>query len=300
MTIPVFLELVEMKAKTASVLPFLIGLCFSYYHYGSVHLFLVLLFFLAMFCFNMFVDIWDNYNDYKNAINLDYQAQTNIIGRESLSLKSIEQMMAIFLFISAAIGILLTVMVGWPLLVMGLFCFGVGIFYSYGPRPLSSLPLGEFFSGFTMGFMISLICVYLNTYDKFSWDFSTLGAIFLISLPNTLWIANLMLANNLCDKEEDESNHRYTLVHYTGLKGGLVLFALGNIMAMLAIIGQYMLGLAPVAVLLCLFLVPFIYKQTSLLWQKQVKKETFICAVRILALGSLTHVVTYFVGLLLK
>lgn len=253
-----------------------------------------------MFCFNMFVDIWDNYNDYKNAINLDYQAQTNIIGRESLSLKSIEQMMAIFLFISAAIGILLTVMVGWPLLVMGLFCFGVGIFYSYGPRPLSSLPLGEFFSGFTMGFMISLICVYLNTYDKFSWDFSTLGAIFLISLPNTLWIANLMLANNLCDKEEDESNHRYTLVHYTGLKGGLVLFALGNIMAMLAIIGQYMLGLAPVAVLLCLFLVPFIYKQTSLLWQKQVKKETFICAVRILALGSLTHVVTYFVGLLLK
>ncbi|VTS12318.1 prenyltransferase [Streptococcus pseudoporcinus] len=300
MTIPVFLELVEMKAKTASVLPFLIGLCFSYYHYGSVHLFLVLLFFLAMFCFNMFVDIWDNYNDYKNAINLDYQVQTNIIGRESLSLKSIEQMMAIFLFISAAIGILLTVMVGWPLLVMGLFCFGVGIFYSYGPRPLSSLPFGEFFSGFTMGFMISLICVYLNTYDKFSWDFSTLGAIFLISLPNTLWIANLMLANNLCDKEEDESNHRYTLVHYTGLKGGLVLFALGNIMAMLAIIGQYMLGLAPVAVLLCLFLVPFIYKQTSLLWQKQVKKETFICAVRILALGSLTHVVTYFVGLLLK
>ncbi|VTS13418.1 UbiA prenyltransferase family protein [Streptococcus pseudoporcinus] len=300
MTIPVFLELVEMKAKTASVLPFLIGLCFSYYHYGSVHLFLVLLFFLAMFCFNMFVDIWDNYNDYKNAINLDYQAQTNIIGRESLSLKSIEQMMAIFLFISAAIGILLTVMVGWPLLVMGLFCFGVGIFYSYGPRHLSSLPLGEFFSGFTMGFMISLICVYLNTYDKFSWDFSTLGAIFLISLPNTLWIANLMLANNLCDKEEDESNHRYTLVHYTGLKGGLVLFALGNIMAMLAIIGQYMLGLAPVVVLLCLFLVPFIYKQTSLLWQKQVKKETFICAVRILALGSLTHVVTYFVGLLLK
>ncbi|VTS15571.1 UbiA prenyltransferase family protein [Streptococcus porcinus] len=299
MTIPVFLELVEMKAKTASVLPFLIGLCFSYYYYGSVHLFWVLLFFIAMFCFNMFVDVWDNYNDYKNAINLDYQAKTNIIGRENLSLKLIEQMMAIFLFISATIGILLTMMVGWPLLVMGLFCFAVGILYSYGPKPLSSLPLGEFFSGFTMGFMISLICVYLNTYDNFRWDFATLGAIFLISLPNTLWIANLMLANNLCDKEEDESNHRYTLVHYTGLQGGLVLFALGNIMAMLAIIGQYTLGLAPMTVLLCLFLVPFIYKQTYLLWQKQVKKETFICAVRILALGSLTQVVTYFIGILL-
>ncbi len=83
-----------------------------------------------------------------------------------------------------------------------------------------------------------------------------------------------MLANNLCDKEEDESNHRYTLVHYTGLKGGLMLFALGNIIAILAIVGQYLLGLAPVTVLLCLFLIPFIYKQSRLLWQKQVKRET--------------------------
>ncbi|HEO7081248.1 TPA: 1,4-dihydroxy-2-naphthoate polyprenyltransferase, partial [Streptococcus agalactiae] len=33
MTLPIFLELVEMKAKTASVLPFLIGLCFSAYYY---------------------------------------------------------------------------------------------------------------------------------------------------------------------------------------------------------------------------------------------------------------------------
>lgn len=37
MTLPIFLELVEMKAKTASVLPFLIGLCFSAYYYNSVH-----------------------------------------------------------------------------------------------------------------------------------------------------------------------------------------------------------------------------------------------------------------------
>ena len=60
MTLPVFLELVEIKAKTASVLPFLIGLCYSYYQYGSIHPLLVGLYFLAMFLFNMFVDVWDN------------------------------------------------------------------------------------------------------------------------------------------------------------------------------------------------------------------------------------------------
>lgn len=298
MTISVFLELVEIKAKTASILPFLIGLCFSYYYYGSVHPFLVFIFFIAMLFFNMFVDMWDNYNDYKNAVDMDYKTETNIIGREHLSLAHLQKIMGAFLFLSAALGLLLTLYVGWPLLVMGIFCFAVGIFYSYGPKPLSSLPLGEVFSGFTMGFLISLICVYLNTYQSFQWDLATLGKIGLISLPNTLWIANLMLANNLCDKEEDESNHRYTLVHYTGVRSGLWIFTLANSLAILAIILEFLLGLAPVTILLSLLLIPFIYKQTRQLWQKQVKKETFICAVRILALGSLTQVLTYAIGMI--
>ncbi|MGT2933427.1 prenyltransferase [Streptococcus catagoni] len=298
MTIPVFLELVEIKAKTASVLPFLIGLCFSYYYYGSINPSQVLLFFIAMFFFNMFVDIWDNFNDYKNAHNLGYREDTNIIGREHLSLKTIKGLLIAFFVISASLGLLLTLLVGWPLLLMGSFCFAVGVLYSYGPRPLSSLPLGEVFSGLTMGFMISLICVYLNTYQHFTWDFESIGKIFLISLPNTLWIANLMLANNLCDKEEDESNHRYTLVHYTGKNGALWLFSLANVLAIVAIVLEVLFGLAPSTLLLTLLLIPFIYKQSQLLWQKQIKRQTFICAIRILALGSLTQVLTYVIGII--
>lgn len=299
MTLPVFLELVEIKAKTASVLPFLIGLCYSYYQYGSIHPLLVGLYFLAMFLFNMFVDVWDNYNDYQNAVDKTYKTDTNIIGRKNLSLRQVEILLACLIGASTLLGLALAWLVGWPLLLMGGFCFAVGIFYSSGPKPLSSLPLGEVFSGFTMGFMISLICVYLNTYQVFSWDMQTIGQILLISLPNTLWIANLMLANNLCDKEEDEKNHRYTLVHYTGTRGGLYLFALANILAVLAILLEFLFGLAPATVLLTLVLVPFIYRQTRQLWQKQVKKETFVCAIRILALGSATQVLTYLFGILL-
>lgn len=60
----IFFELVELKAKTASVLPFLLGICFSWYQYGRLHVGYVLIFFIAMFIFNMAVDILDNYNDY--------------------------------------------------------------------------------------------------------------------------------------------------------------------------------------------------------------------------------------------
>lgn len=300
MSVKVFLELVEFKAKTASVLPFLIGICYSWYHYHTIHLAYVIIYFIAMFLFNMAVDILDNYNDYHHATDIhDYKEKTNIIGRENLSLKLVFNLMIGLIVVSALMGIGLSYFVGWPLLVMGLYCYLVGIFYSSGPRPLSSLPLGEFFSGFTMGFMISLICVYLNAYEQFEWNWPTLSAIFLISLPNTLWIANLMLANNICDLEEDEKNNRYTIVHYLGKKQSLKLFVGLNILAYLAMIFSVFLHLAPVVTLGASFSLLVVYPQTKRFCQKQVKRETFICAVKILAVGSLVYVCFYALGLFL-
>ena len=300
MTLPVFLELVEFKAKTASVLTFFIGICYSWYNYGSIHLGYVVLYFIAMLIFNMAVDILDNYNDYHHATEVhDYKEKTNIIGREQLSLPFVFRLMIGMIVVSAVMGIVLAYFVGWPLFWMGLYCYLIGIFYSSGPRPLSSLPLGEFFSGFTMGFMISLICVYLNTYETFQWNSATLGGIFLIALPNTLWIANLMLANNICDLEEDENNNRYTLVHYLGKSQGLLLFVLLNIIAFVAILTAVVLHLAPWTMLLTFLVLPFVWKQTKLFMHKQIKRETFVCAVKILAVGACAQVISFAIGLIL-
>lgn len=298
MSLAVFLELVEFKAKTASVLPFFIGLCFSWYHYGQLHIGYVFFYFIAMFIFNMAVDILDNYNDYHHAAEgHDYKEKTNIIGRENLNLRLVFWLMTAMIVVSAGMGIWLATQVGWPLLWMGLFCYLVGIFYSSGPKPLSSLPVGEFFSGITMGFMISLICVYLNTYETFVWDGETVGSIFLIALPNTMWIANLMLANNTCDLAEDEANHRYTLVHYLGKRKALDLFVAMNVIAFGVIALAVFFGLAPWTSLLTFLVLPFVIKQIRLFLEKQVKRETFICAVRILAVGSFAQVLTFAIGM---
>ncbi|HCE12205.1 MAG TPA: 1,4-dihydroxy-2-naphthoate polyprenyltransferase [Enterococcus sp.] len=300
MTLSVFLELVEFKAKTASILPFFIGICYSWYNYQSIHLGYVLLYFAAMLIFNMAVDILDNYNDYHHATEVhDYKEKTNIIGREQLSVRLVFWLMVSMITLSALMGIGLAIVVGWPLFWMGLYCYLVGIFYSSGPRPLSSLPLGEFFSGFTMGFMISLICVYLNAYQVFEWNVATIGSIFLASLPNTLWIANLMLANNICDLDEDEKNNRYTLVHYLGKPQALRLFAAMNILAFVAILAAVVLDIAPWSVVLTFLAAPFVWQQTKRLMEKQIKRETFICAVRILAVGAFVQVITFALGLIL-
>lgn len=297
----VFLELVEIKAKTASVLPFLLGVCFSYYYYHSLDFLNIVLFFIAMFLFNMAVDAWDNYNDYHNAIDKkEYKKKTNIIGRENLDPKQILTLILAMTFVSTVLGLILVYRTGWPLLALGIFCFLVGIFYSAGPKPLSSLPVGEFFSGFTMGEMITLISVYLNAYQVFKFDLVDLGKVFILALPNMLWISNLMLANNLCDLEEDERNHRYTIVHYLGKKRALEIYTLKNVIALIVVCWTPFLGLAPYSVLWILIAIPFIYRQIKLLWQEQVKKKTFITAVQILAVGSFLQVILYLVGILLE
>lgn len=299
MSLEVFLELVEMKAKTASILPFLIGLVYSWYVYGSLHLGLLAVYFVAMFLFNMAVDILDNYNDYKKAkAGHDYKEKTNIIGREKLNLNLIVGLIITLIAISAGLGIALVRVVGWPLLGMGLYCYLVGIFYSSGPKPLSSLPLGEFFSGTTMGFMISLICVYINTYGSFAWQVSDISGVLLIALPNTMWIANLMLANNICDKEEDEKNGRHTLVHYMGKPAALKLFVALNGVAFGAVFLAPLVSIAPKTTWLTFLIVPFVYQQTKLLLEKQIKPVTFPCAVKILAVGSITQFLTYLLGLI--
>lgn len=298
MSVSVFLELIEIKAKTASVIPFLLGLCFSEYYYHRSNILLACVFFIAMFLYNMVVDMFDNYCDYYHADSKNYKEDTNIIGRENISPKLVLNLIISFSVLSALLGIWLATQAGTPVLWMGLFCFAVGFLYSYGAHPISSLPLGEFFSGFTMGFMIILLCVYLNSYQVFEWNWITVGRIFLLALADELWISNLMLANNLCDAQEDEDNHRKTIIHFIGIKNGLIAYSIKNVLAFLVIGILPFLGIAPKTVWLTVIIIPFVYKQNKILINKQVKTETFSTAVKTLLVGSVTYLFTYFLGML--
>ena len=299
MNFKIFAELIELKAKTASIFPFLLGLAYSLYHYQSVNLSALAIYFVAMFMFNCFVDIWDNYNDYHKAVDTDdYQKNTNIIGRENLSMGLIKSLLAFFFFGSLILGIIVALMTGWAVFWLGLLCYAVGVFYAGGPKPLSSLPLGELLSGLTMGYVIFLICLYINSSLNFVWSFANLATTFLIALPNTLLIANLMLANNTCDLEEDEANHRYTIVHYIGKKAALIWWTTALILAFVAIVVAVILGLLSPIMLLILLIAPLMIKFARPYLQKQVKKETFISSVKILMVFQLVQVLLFFVSLI--
>ncbi|MFC6274255.1 1,4-dihydroxy-2-naphthoate polyprenyltransferase [Levilactobacillus tangyuanensis] len=299
MTWQTFLELVEIKAKIASIWPFLLGLIFVQANLGRIDWATSGWFFLAMVLFNMAVDINDNFQDYRRAGTqaADWKKRTNIIGVHGLSMRLVGGLMVTFAGVAAVICLGLVWMTGWPLLTMGIFCFAVGYAYAGGPRPLSSTPTGEFFAGFTMGYMIMLITVYLNIYNRGGLSWSLAGRVFLAAGVAVMAIAALLLANNICDEGEDRQLARRTIVYYLGKQRSLWLFAGFYIVGYVLLILSIWRGDLPRWSYLALISILPVAQNIRRFFQRQVKRETFILAVRNLAILALTTVIAEALGL---
>jgi len=300
MSFKIFLELVEIKTKLASLLPFLIGLLFTIYHFDEFNPLNTAVFFGCMIIFDMTTTAINNYMDWKKAVDdpaFDYKNTRNVIGIHQLNEKIVIATILTMLIMAIALGIWLVYLTTLLVLFIGILCFAIGIFYTFGPIPLSRLPLGEVFSGITMGFGIRFLIIYVNVYHLgllgFTYiegqlliymDIIELLTILLISLPGVFTIANVMLANNICDLEEDRSNNRYTLVHYIGRESALKLFNLLYLFSFLSLIVTAILGiLPPLIVIVGLTLIPVI-KNVKTFRETQIKSQTFVLSLKNLLL----------------
>ncbi|HFU4116185.1 TPA: 1,4-dihydroxy-2-naphthoate polyprenyltransferase [Streptococcus suis] len=302
LSLPVFLEFVELKTKVASVFPMTLGILWAIYRYQTFNWLNTLLFVLAVLSFDMCTTAINNSMDYHKAKDETYRQESNVIGKFSLDFRQMIGIVLALLIFSVIISLVLVWRTSWLLLPMGALCFLIGIFYTFGPIPLSRMPLGEVFSGVTMGFGIFFLAVFIQQPDllllsqvsgqwmtvQFSWI--KIIEIIFMSLPLVCLIANIMLANNTCDLEEDIRNHRYTLVYYIGKKNALKLyFVLASLPWLLWII-YCLTGFLPIWALLGLIGVLPAYKSLETFLKKQVKRETFIEAVKSFVLFSVIYV----------
>lgn len=313
MTMKIFFELVEIRTKLASLFPFIIGLLFSAVAFGQIHGENMMLFFLAMLVFDMATTAINNLMDFKKAKNDDYQENTNIIGTAKLSEKKVSYLIYSMIAFSSLIGLYLTLQTSLLLLLMGGACFLIGIFYTFGPVPLSRMPLGEIFSGVTMGFGIFFITIYLNIYDLgilnfaiaegqifFQMQLKALMTIIWASIPMIFTIANIMLANNLCDLEQDISNHRYTLPYYIGKENGVTLFQVLMYSCYLFIGLGVVFGVYHWAMLIVLGTFPKIHDNVRTFSRKQEKATTFSIAIKNLVLFNGAQIVGLMLSLVLS
>ncbi|MDA9462683.1 putative prenyltransferase, contains 1, 4-dihydroxy-2-naphthoate octaprenyltransferase [Enterococcus mundtii 3F] len=315
MTLKIFLEVVELRTKVASVFPFAIGVLFSIAFFHEIQWLNTLLFFIGMLVFDLATTAINNYMDYEKAHSEIYKYEENVIGRTGISPKLVRNMILGMIAFVLVIGIVLTLRTGWLLLLMGMICCFIGIFYTFGPIPLSRMPLGEIFSGFTMGLGIFTMVIYINTHrsDLFDLNLSlatgtfnlsgniwAVAAIFLAALPLVFTIANIMLANNLRDLERDIENHRYTLVFYIGRPLGIMLFQLLMYTCYLILLIGLISGIFQWPILLAFLTLPKVYLNLQQFKESLPQPISFSYSIKNMILFNSSYALGLFATILLN
>ena len=301
-----FFKLVEIKTKLASLIPFFLGSVYAIYRYKSFDLKNFIIMFISLLAFDMATTTINNYVDHKKS----NKNQISNIVNDSLIAKygvnEIAVLSIIFTLLSIAIifGIMLTLNTNIVVLFLGVISFVAGILYTFGPIPISRMPLGELFSGFFMGFIIIFLSIYIHIYDtniiSFTYQNNILSlsinlleilSIFLFSIPAIVGIANIMLANNICDVEEDILNKRFTLPYYIGKPMALGLFRLLYYIGYVDIVVLVVLKIIPLASLLTLLTFTIVNKNINLFNNKPIKSENFVLSVKNFVLMNSTQII---------
>ncbi|WP_421017272.1 UbiA family prenyltransferase [Furfurilactobacillus cerevisiae] len=299
----VFLEFVEFQSLVASVLPFTLGLLYVWYNYHAFNLLQSVLFFIVIELMHMAVNANDNTQDFVHAKDeKTFKQLTNVVGHYHISLR-----LAITVIVSLSAGAaiigfgLLKLTWGsssWIFLGMGIIGFLVGYFYAGGPLPISNTPFGELFSGVTMGYVIMLAAVYVNLAPAQQLSWSLAGNVLLASGLAVFAIGNLMLANNLCDYEEDKLNERRTIVVLLGQRVMLWAWNIGYALGYVCMVAAVLVGTLPKLTLLALLIVPVVIKNNRQFGAVMVKSKSFVLAVKNCILITISFALAMEIGII--
>lgn len=315
-TLPIFLEFVEIRTKLASLFPMLIGFLWTYYFYGQFNWLNSLVFFLGALVFDMCVTSINNTMDFHKAISLDYKNEENVIGRNGLDFKIMVKIVFVLLALSLLFNLGLVFLTDPILLAIGAVCYVIGILYTFGPVPISRTPYGEFLSGLTMGFGIFFLAVFMTMYKDIlytNWtghkviliaNWFELIRIFLMSIPLVCLIANIMLANNLRDLERDLENQRYTLVSYIGRDLGVKFYMLLSALPWVFWLTYIISGQFPIWALVALIGIYPHYQIVQIFVQKiklaETRKAAFPQALKAFMLFSVIYLISLVLMIIFK
>lgn len=276
-----FLDYVEIRTKITSTFAFILTIALLVYHKQSIDWKLTLVFFASMFLFDLTTTAINNYIDTKtNNQTLQFKRKTALI------------IILVLFGISTSLGLYLAYMSDIVIFLIGGLCFLCGVFYTYGPLPISRMPLGEFFSGLFYGFFIPFIILYLNTPKGtfLSFDINSqavsvelmiwpIASLLLFAIIPFCTTANIMLANNMCDLKKDILVKRHTLPYYVGKKS-IYLYAGIYYMTYLATIVMVVVGILSPICLLSLLTIFIVQKNIKQFMKKQDKATTFILSIK--------------------
>lgn len=270
-----FNALVQIQTIIISALPYIIGSLMASYYYHHFNLSYCLWLFLAVISFHLAVNGHNQYTDYLRYKKNHVTSYNNILEKFNISRKWARNVIILLTLVSATIGIILSFKVGWIILLIGFFSYLIGYCYSGGPYPILKTPFGEPASGITMGYNITLLGIYVNIYNIHPFDSFFWAKAIIVACPAIFVIANVMLANNICDVEEDVKIGRKTLPFYIGRKNALIVLCIYYVLKYIFLILSVVLHYLPTLALGGLLTIPLVYRSTRTFVKDPHKETTF-------------------------
>ncbi len=270
-----FNALVQIQTIIISALPYIIGSLMASYYYHHFNLSYCLWLFLAVISFHLAVNGHNQYTDYLRYKKNHVTSYNNILEKFNISQKWARNVIILLTLVSATIGIILSFKVGWIILLIGFFSYLIGYCYSGGPYSILKTPFGEPASGITMGYNITLLGIYVNIYNIHPFDSFFWAKAIIVACPAIFVIANVMLANNICDVEEDVKIGRKTLPFYIGRKNALIVLCIYYALAYIFLILSVVLHYLPTLALGGLLTIPLVYRSTRTFVKDPHKETTF-------------------------
>ncbi len=219
-----------------------------------------------------------------------------VVGKENIPLKTVRLAYLISGAVALVVGLYLALQTSPILFFIGFGGMLIGVLYTFGPIPISSTPSGEFFVGLSMGFCIFTAMVYVNAFDVVQFDLITVGQFIVASVPTSITVMAILLANNICDLEEDIEDNRFTLPYHIGVDKALVVFKYFYYAAYIAIILSVIFGTFPRLVALSLLTFPYVLKNIGIFMQEQDKKTTFMTTIINSAVIPVPLIITFLIG----
>ncbi|SHI21710.1 1,4-dihydroxy-2-naphthoate polyprenyltransferase [Clostridium intestinale] len=308
MNIKSFLKLVEIQTKAASVTPFALGTLIAIYRFGEFNFMNFLLMFISLLCIDMATTAINNYMDYKKAVRkygYGYEVH-NAIVKDNLKESNVITVILGLLITAVIFGFILYLNTNIIVLILGATSFVIGVCYSFGPIPISRTPFGEILSGFFMGGIILFLSIYIHLSSSgiigvslnegilsLNLNIKEVLYILLLAIPAIAGIANIMLANNICDREDDIENKRYTLPVYVGNDNALEVFKWTYYIAYVDLVILIILGIEPLLSILALATFIIVNRNIKVFEKEHVKSKTFILSVKNFIIINGARVISY-------
>ncbi|MDK2799101.1 MAG: 1,4-dihydroxy-2-naphthoate polyprenyltransferase [Clostridiales bacterium] len=294
LTLKILNELVEFRTSVGIITSVISGTVYAFYLHKTFNSLL----FLAMLTASILLDgaatVFNHFFDFKNAKTKEgylYNVHNPIVAYKLSPVTAF--IIGIFLVMAAGLlGIYIILSTHWILLPVGGLSILISYFYSGGKYPISHTPFGEIVSGFFEGTIVFSIAYFVQS-SSYSLH------VLLVSVPIALGIANIMLANNTCDTEEDKQNGRNTLPIVIGQDNAIKVLYISHILMYILNTIYFLLGYLPVGILITYLLLPIIIKNLRFFDKNRTKEKGFVYILKNSIIFNLMEILSLYVFSLL-